>query len=139
MASLNVTGLDKVMQFMYKYTLKQNVDAMAKKAVESCRGKIVSATKASISMSERGAHSTGSVAASIDATQTRINAYGAYLVARPTGRDSKGVRNGEKAAYLEYGTPTLPARPWRNRVVVAAREPCMKIMEQVVAKELDAK
>lgn len=143
MASLEVTGLDEVIKKLEKYSKKQNVDAMAKRAVEAAKGKVVSTTKAAVGASERGPYSTGSVAASISATAAKVNAYGAYSVARPTGRDSKGVRNAEKAAYLEYGSPKngparLAARPWRKRASKAAEGPCVKIMEQIVKKELGA-
>lgn len=138
MASLKVTGFDDVLKMLDKLSRKQNVDAAAKKAVEAAKGKLVSATKAAVSSSERGPHATGSVAASITATASKINAYGAYSVARPTGRDKKGERNGAKAAYLEYGTPRMAARPWRAKAVAAAEGPCRKIMEEVVTKELGA-
>ena len=138
MASLNVTGLDDVLKMMEKLSKKQNVDAAAKKAVEAAKGKLASATKASISVSERGPYSTGSVSASIQPTAAKVNAYGAYSVARPTGRDSKGERNGAKAGYLEYGTPKMAARPWRARAVSAAEGPCIKIMEEVITRELGA-
>lgn len=138
MASLEVTGLDEVIKKLEKYSKKQNVDAVAKRAVEAAKGKVVSTTKAAVGASERGPYSTGSVAASISATAAKVNAYGAYSVARPTGRDSKGERNGAKAGYLEYGTPHMAARPWRSRAAKAAEGPCVKIMEQIVKKELGA-
>lgn len=138
MAHLDVSGMDDVLNMLDKLSKKQNVDNAAKKAVEAAKGKLTSATKASLSASETGPHATGSVSASIQATSAKINAYGAYSVARPTGRDAKGVRNGEKAAYLEYGTPKMAARPWRARAIASAEGPCTKIMEEVIAKEFGA-
>ena len=139
MASLSITGFDDVLKMLDKYSKKQNVDEVAKKAVDAAKVKVVSTMKAAVGSSERGPYSTGSIASSIQPTHAKVNSYGAYSVARPTGRDSKGVRNGEKAAYLEYGTPKTPARPWRTKAAKAAENPCMKIMEQIVAKELGAK
>lgn len=46
---------------------------------------------------------SGEMVASINETGAKKNKYGWYNCIRPTGRDSKGVRNMEKLAYLEYG------------------------------------
>lgn len=46
---------------------------------------------------------TGEMVRSIKETEPKKNRYGWYAVVRPTGKDSKGVRNMEKLAYLEYG------------------------------------
>ena len=139
MASLNITGFDDVLHMLEKYSRKANVDAVAKRAVEAAKGKVASAMSASLALSEAGPQSTGSISGSVQPTDAKINSYGAYSVARPTGRDNKGVRNAEKAAYLEYGTYRLDPRPWRARAVNSAMGPCKKIMEGIVTRELGAK
>ena len=93
--------------------------------------------RSAIASSEYGPRSTGSVAASVVATDAKVNSYGTYSVAKPTGRDEEGKRNGEKAAYLEYGSPKMAARPWRARAVAGAEDAAIRIMEDVIASEMD--
>ena len=138
MASLTISGFDEVIKKLEKMSKKATVDAAAKKAVDAAKGIVVSSAKSAVSASEHGPRSTGSVAASISATATKVNAYGTYSVARPTGRDREGKRNGEKAAYLEYGTPNMPARPWRSSAAQSAEPACKAVIEQVISKEFEA-
>jgi hypothetical protein len=70
------------------------------------------------------------MAASIKSTGIKTNKSGKFLVVRPTGKDSKGVRNMEKMAYLEYGTYKQAATP-----VVT---PAVKDAESTVEREMDA-
>ena len=135
---ITITGMDEVIKQMEKLSNKSKVDDIAKKAVDRAKGKVASAMKSSIASSETGPNATGSVAASVKPTQAKVNSYGVYSVAWPTGRDSKGVRNGEKAAYLEYGTSKISARPWRSRAVSSCEAECVKIMEEVVKQEMGA-
>ncbi len=138
MASLNVTGMEEVLKQLDKLSKKADVDEIAKKAVEKAKDVVLEATRSAVAASEYGPRSSGSVASSIQATSAKINSFGAYSVSRPTGRDASGTRNGAKAAFLEYGTPTLPARPWRKRAAAAAEGPCIKIMEEVIKAEMKA-
>lgn len=136
--AITITGLDEVLKKMEKLSNKSKVDDIAKKAVSQAKDKVVSSMKSALSSSEYGQYSTGSIAASVQPTEAKINSYGAYSVARPTGRDMKGVRNGAKAAYLEYGTARMPARPWRSRAVSGCEAECVRIMEDVVKQEMGA-
>lgn len=138
MASLNVTGMEEVLNQIERLSKKTEVDEIAKKAVDKAKDIVVKTTSSAVASSEHGPRSSGSIASSIEATITKVNSYGAYSVSRPTGRDRSGTRNGAKAAYLEYGTPTLPARPWRARGTAAAEGPCVKIMEEVIKAEMKA-
>lgn len=74
---------------------------------------------------------TGEMVRSIKETEPKKNRYGWYTSVRPTGKDSKGVRNMEKLAYLEYGavhhgqpaTPVLaPAVNECEREVIEAMQ-----------------
>lgn len=73
---------------------------------------------------------SGRMADSIKSTGIKTNKSGKFLVVRPTGKDSKGVRNMEKMAYLEYGTYKQAATP-----VVT---PAVKDAESTVEREMDA-
>lgn len=138
MARVSIDGFDDVLKMLDKLSDKSKVDDIAKKAVDSAKSEVVSAMKSALSASERGPKSTGSVAASVEATEATVNSYGAYSVAKPTGRHPSGKRNGEVAAYLEYGASNLNARPWRGRAASSAEPTCIKIIEEYVKTEMGA-
>ena len=142
MASLDVTGMEEVLKQLEKLSRKSDVDEIAKKAVNEAREVLLNSTKSAVASSEYGPRSSGSVASSVQATPTKVNSFGAYSVARPTGRDANGTSNGAKAAFLEYGSPKdhpkLQARPWRARAVNAAEGKCVQIMEEVIKAEMKA-
>lgn len=137
MASITVNGFDEIIEKLDKLSQKAKVDEIAMKAVNEAKGIVANSMSNAISGSEYGPRSTGSVAASIEPTEAKVNSYGVYSVARPTGRDSKGMRNGEKAAYLEYGTHRMVARPWRSRAVSGVEGQAQKIMEEIVKAEME--
>ena len=138
MASLDVTGMEEVLKQLEKLSRKSDVDEIAKKALNEAREVLLDSTKSAVASSEYGPRSSGSVSSSIQATPTKVNSFGVYSVARPTGRDRNGLTNGTKAAFLEYGTPTLPARPWHERARNSAEGKCVQIMEEVVKAEMKA-
>ena len=71
---------------------------------------------------------------------------GFYAVVRPTGTDSKGVRNMEKAVYLEYGTSKQKGsgrkdrqspRPWVDKALNDSEEPVLNKMQEVFNREVE--
>lgn len=136
MAQFRVEGIDDVLKRLEKLSDRSKIEAIAKRAVNEAKSVVSESTKSAVRASEKGPYSTGSIAASIDVTDAKINSYGVFAVARPTGRDDRGVRNGEKAAYLEYGTPNMAARPWRSKAVSNSEAKAKEIIENVVTKEL---
>ena len=135
--SIQVIGFDDLIKKLEKLSDKAKVDDITKKAVDAARGVVASSMQSAIASSEHGKHSTGSVSASVISTDAKVNSYGTFSVAMPTGRDAKGKRNAEKAAYLEYGTSKLTARPWRARATASAEGQCVKIMEDILKSEMD--
>lgn len=139
MAQFRVEGIDDVLKRLEKLSDRSKIEAIAKKAVNEAKNVVCESTKSAVRASEKGPYSTGSIAASIEVTDAKINSYGVFAVARPTGRDDRGVRNGEKAAYLEYGTPNMAARPWRSKAVSDSEAKAKEIIENVVTKEMQLK
>lgn len=137
MASITVNGFDDVLKKLEKLSDKSKVDEIAKKAVNAAKGSLLSSTKSAVASSEYGTRSTGSVASSISATDAKVNQYGVFAVARPTGRDARGVSNGAKAGFLEYGTPTMAARSWRDTAASSAESSCKSTMENIVKAEME--
>lgn len=137
MAHIEVTGMDDVLKKLQKLSDKGKVDSIAIKAVTAAQPLNESAVRSAVGSVEHGPYATGSVSGSISSTAAKVNSYGVFAVARPTGRDAKGVRNGAKAAFLQYGTSRLKARPWRQRAVAAAEQPCIKLIEEILKAEME--
>lgn len=137
MATIELNGFDELIKKLDKLGNQSYVEEIGKKAVSEAAPIAEAAMRGSISSVEYGPYSTKSISGSIQTTEARINTYGAYAVARPTGRDAKGVRNAEKAAYLQYGTSRMPARPWRERAVASSQGAAVKAMEEVIKTEME--
>lgn len=137
MGSIELEGFDQLIHKLEKLGTQSYVEEVAKKAVDSASPLVESQMRSSIAASEHGPYSTGSVSGSIQTTPARVNAYGVFAVARPTGRDQRGIRNAEKAAYLQYGTPHMKTRPWRQNAANSALGPAQQTMEAVLKAEME--
>lgn len=143
---VTVTGLDEVIKMLEQLSDQSRVEEIAKKAVNAAAPAAAAAMRSAISASEahrqgngrrhREDRSTGSIAASITTKPAKINQFGVFSVALPTGYDAHGVANAKKAAMLENGTPQYGARPWRSAAASSAEGPCVKIMESIVKAEM---
>ena len=137
MAHIEVNGFDDVLKKFDKLSDLGKVNDIAIKAITKAKPISAAQMRAAIASVEYGQYASGSVSASIESTDTLMNGYGVYAVARPTGRDAKGVRNGAKAAWLQYGAPNLMARPWKQKAVGAATGPCIQTIESVLQSEME--
>lgn len=136
--AIRVEGMDDAIRKLAKLSDQARVEEIAKHAVSAAEPLVVESTRSALAASETGPRSTGSASASVSGTGAKVNEYGVYAVARPTGRDSKGVRNGMKAALLEYGVPgKLNARPWRAKAAKSAEESAKSVMENIVKTEME--
>lgn len=127
-----VTGMDEALAELEKLDAYR----LAPKMLTEAAPIAVSALKASIKRFAYRGYATGALAASIKATEAKLNAYGCFIAARPTGADRKGVRNGEKLAYLQYGTQKQTASDVLGTAVKAAERKCIEAMEEVLAQEV---
>ena len=137
MASIELSGFDDLIRKLDKLGDQGHVEEIGKKAVTAAAPITEAAMKGALSASEHGPYSTGSVSSSVQTTTAKVNSYGAYAVARPTGRDAKGTRNAAKAGFLEYGTSRLPARPWRGKAVGSSQGAAIQAMESVIKAEME--
>ena len=137
MAHLEINGLSEVLKKMEKLSDQAKVEEIAKHAVDAAQPISEASMRSALAGVEYGPYATGSVSGSISSTSAKVNSYGAYAVARPTGRDAKGVRNAEKAGYLQYGTSRMAARPWRQSAVSGAESACIAAMERVIQSEME--
>jgi len=72
----------------------------------------------------------GELAESIEATDAKMNEYGCFAAVRPTGIDEKGVRNGEKMAYMEYGTSKQYPKPVLRKAIKKSEKACLEAMQK---------
>ena len=81
---------------------------------------------------------TGDMYKSIKPTKAKATKKGGYYASvRPTGEDSKGVRNMEKLAYLEYGTKKQSAMPVLTKAIKDSQSAVEKKMQEVFEKEME--
>lgn len=74
---------------------------------------------------------SGSMAGSIQPKKVTRGTSEYRISIRPTGKDSKGVRNMEKMCYLEYGTEKQAATPVMGPAVAESEEPVYEKMQEV--------
>jgi len=80
---------------------------------------------------------SGDMATSIKKTGSMMEPGGAhYICVRPTGKDSKGIRNMEKMAWLEYGVKGRPATPILTTAVLNAAPMVRAKMMEVFKREV---
>ena len=134
MAKCTITGFDELEKMLKKL---EKPEKIAIKAVDAASPVLVRAMKNAIDSATSG-DATGSLAGSISATSARQNELGVFSAVRPTGTDRKGVRNGAKLAYLEYGVRShnQAPRPVREAAVAAAEGECLRIIQNVVNEEV---
>lgn len=124
--SLKMTGFDLLEDELKEY---DDPDDIAAKVVDTASPILVETVKEMIKTTTFS-DSSGDLADSIQATGAKINGYGCFAAVRPTGRDRKGVRNGEKMAYREYGTSKQPAKPILKKAVRKSEKKCLEIMQK---------
>ncbi len=100
--------------------LSEEIDNIADEVLDEAIGSVVKAYKDAVAAAASQGYATGAAAGSIEARPAQKNAYGHFAVARPTGADKRGMRNAEKIAYLEYGTPKQAAHPVRTAAAGAS-------------------
>ena len=79
---------------------------------------------------------TGEMTGSIGTTGIRDSGLSGYKISvRPTGTDSRGVRNMEKMCFLEYGTENQAATPVLTPAVIESEGPAIEKMQAVFDEE----
>ena len=124
--SLKMTGFDLFENELKKYDAP---DDIATKVIDTASPILVETVKEMVKATT-SSDSFGDLAESIQATDAKINGYGCFAAVRPTGKDRKGVRNGEKMAYREYGTSKQPAKPILKKAVRKSEKKCLEIMQK---------
>lgn len=133
---ITITGFEDLDRLFQKGARANDI---AKKAVDKAAPILEGSLKGKVTGAASRGYATGELARSISSTKAKVNDRGVFAAVRPTGHDRKGVRNGEKMAYLEYGTSRGQApHPVRDAAAAAVEGECVSIMEEVVYEELGA-
>ena len=132
---IKITGFDDLNRILEKGV---KIDQIAKKAVDQAAPILQGSLSSKIAGAASRGYATGELAGSIKASKARKNDRGVFAVVGPSGTDSKGMRNGEKLAYLEYGTSRgQAAHPVRASAASSAEAQCKSVMERIVHEELE--
>ena len=131
MANFDVSGLDDLMKDLDFLEAARIAPAMLEEAAPILEK----------AMQKRaGAHrDTGALEGSIKASKAGKNGNAYSISVRPTGTDKKGVRNMEKAVYLEYGTYKQAATPIISPAVRESEAAVLEKMQEVFDREVGSK
>lgn len=81
---------------------------------------------------------TGDLHRSIKRTKAKMTKSGGFYAAvLPVGKDSKGVSNMQKMAYLEYGTSKQNATPVLTKAINDSQNSVEKRMQQTFEREMN--
>lgn len=125
MAKLDTTGLDAVVDELRR--LGEGAGDVCERMIDAGAEEV---RKAWRNVAEaRGHRDTGAMIESIDtAAPDKRNPNALYREIYPQGKDSKGVRNAEKAYILHYGTTHIRADYWVDEAEAQAEGPAMAAM-----------
>lgn len=149
MARLRINGLKEMEEFTNGLSnIAEDIDEIAKDCINGATPTLQKALKDNIRIAaNRKAprnrkekkvkngrsgkpYSTGELERSIEPTEAKTNAYGNFAAVRPVGRDKSGIRNGEKLAYLEYGTSEQEAHPVLQKTITQAEPQTKEIIQK---------
>lgn len=139
MASLKVTGIDEVEKMFDEL---MDIKKLAVKAVDKAAPILLDGAKKSVRSAANKGYATGGLENSFTATKAKNNKWGTFATVRPVGKDKNGIRYGERAAYLEYGTVVngvlhTASAQWRKKAVDSVRTKCEDTMEKTLRDEWD--
>lgn len=140
MARLKLDGLNELDDFVKGLSdLARDIDDIAKDCIDAATPTLKKALQDNISAAANRGYSTGELARSITPTKAKTNAYGNFAAVRPVGTDEKGVRNGEKLAYLEYGTSKQEAHPVMKKAIAQAEPQIKEIIQERFKEHVNKK
>lgn len=120
--------------------LASDFEQIATEALAAAAPELEDSVERSLDSVTNKGYSTGTTAHSIKATKPKKTKTDAFIVvARPTGSDKKGVRNMEKAAYLEYGTSKQAATPWLQNATNNAEASVLSKCQEIYNKAVGAR
>lgn len=133
MARFEMDGMDELME---ELEAMADLSEIAPKMINAATPTVVENLSKNIhSAADRG-YATGELESAVHATKAKQNNYGYFAAVGVTGTDSKGMRNGEKMAYLEYGTSKQEAHPVMAKTVNESEDTCIEKMQEIFNREV---
>ena len=131
MADFSVNGIDELAAQLKKLGQLGN-DALVEEMLEAGAEVVVDEWKKGIKSAVKTKRSTGELEASVTTVKgiQKINDASAKTI-YPAGKDSKGVRNAEKAFILHYGKSGQPATLFVDDVENKAEDKAADAMEKI--------
>ena len=126
-------GLDMDFSELEKLVSKlANPDPIARKMIQTTTNPLKRALKA------RAPTESGEMKKSIRPSPIKNRGNGYFRIVRPTGKNSRGFRNMEIAAYYEFGNRSRrqPPRPFIASAVQETKSECLQIMQDVFDSEV---
>lgn len=128
MANFSVEGLDDLMKDLDSLDIERIAPIMLEEAAPILERNVKN--RASVHKE------TGEMQKSIKSTKSKRTGDGYSITVRPTGKDKKGVRNMEKACYLEFGTSKQGATPVISPAVRESEDLVAGKMQEVFDREV---
>lgn len=128
MANFSVEGLDDLMKDLDSLDIDRIAPVMLEEAAPILERNVKN--RASVHKE------TGEMQKSIKSTKSKRTGDGYSIAVRPTGKDKKGVRNMEKACYLEFGTSKQGATPVISPAVRESEDLVAGKMQEVFDREV---
>lgn len=111
----------------------EDVDRIAPKMINEATPLLENSVKSNLIAHKQ----SGEMVASIKKTKASKKKDGGYkATVRPTGKDKNGIRNMEKAAYLEFGTSKQRATPWVNSSINDCDSEVLDSMRKTFEREV---
>ena len=133
MAQFQMDGLDDLMSQLESMA---DMTERAPRMIDAAAPILVKNLKKNIGAAVSLEYSTGELAASVKATNAKINQYGCFAAISVSGKDHKGVRNAEKLAYMEYGTSKQLPHPVLQKSVNESETHVLEKMQEVFNAEV---
>lgn len=131
MADFAVSGIDELAAELKKLGQLDN-DALVEDMLEAGADVVIDEWKKGIKSAVKTKRSTGELEASVTTVKgiQKVDGVSAKTI-YPGGKDSKGVRNAEKAFILHYGKSGQPATLFVDDVENKAEEKAAEAMEEI--------
>lgn len=131
--AFEVKGMEEVMKQLEDAA---DLDRLAPKMIQAAAPNVAENLKKNIHAAANRGYATGELAKAVHTTKVKKNDYGYFAAVGATGKDEKGVRNGEKLAYLEYGTAKQNPHPVMAKTVNESEATSLAKMQEVFNQEI---
>lgn len=134
MGHFEMNGIDDIMRQLEG--IANATDETAMKMIDTAAPILEKNLRKNVEAAANRGYATGQLAAAVTAGKAKMNEFGCYSIVTAEGKDKKGVRNMEKLAYLEYGTPGGQlAHPVMKKSINESENDCLRVMQQVFERE----